>query len=120
MTTKTATLRMPRRRTYPAATPRRRRKSRAVSSGELISFKTIAAVAVLVLLLVAAGLTSWKVREVATQLESFQADYQQEMTEQKRIAANLSRLMERKHLEEMGRSIGLHPASKEQIRIIRQ
>ncbi len=119
MTTKSATLRMPRRSGYSGS--RRRRTSRKLGVGlGALSVKAVAALALLAALLVASFVTSWKIRQVASELETLRAQYQQQMKEQQTLAADLEKLLDRKSLEKLGRSLGLHPASKDQVRIVRQ
>lgn len=120
MTTKSATLRMPRRGTYSSSTKRRRTaRGTSVSVGPT-SLKAAAAVALLAALFAASIFTSWKIRQVAGELDTLRAQYQEQVEQQKSLAGELEKLLDRQSLERLGKSLGLHPAAKEQIRIVRK
>jgi len=116
MSIKTATLRMPQKRSYVHNTSYRRpikHKTNASSVG--LKTKEIL-VTIFALLFLALGIwASLEVRNVANEVAQIKEAHKRLITEKTSLTAQMEKMTQPKELEAMGKRLGLHPPKESQI-----
>ncbi len=120
MTIKTATLRMPQRRSYVRNTGYRRpaRTSSKASASKSRAKEVVATVFAVIFLLVGVW-ASLEVHSVANEVARLKETHARLVAENVSLTSKLHSATDKKALEKMGRRIGLHPPKENQIIYLR-
>ncbi len=116
MSIKTATLRMPQKRSYVRNTGYRRpAKSKAAASSPGFKIKEIVSTALALVFLAIGIWASIEVRSVANEVAKLKEVHERLAAENTALTTRLESTTKTKELEKMGRRLGLHPPKENQI-----
>ncbi|NPA95086.1 MAG: hypothetical protein GXO58_06645 [Thermodesulfobacteria bacterium] len=115
MTIKSATIRMPQKRSYGARVPRRGPAFRPNLGVFQSSLKGVVTFLILALFLGLSLFTSYKVKNVAADISQLEQRYASVEGENGQLKAQLAQMASKSTLAKLGKRLGLRPPAQDQI-----